>query len=188
MRWTLDPTHSDVEFAVKHLMISTVKGRFKTFSGSGTTDAAGQLQAVRMEIDTASVDTNVAQRDDHLRSADFFDVERHPSMVFESTRVAQSGTDVTVEGTLSILGVAKPVTLVGEYTAPMKDPWGNQRAALAVSGRINRKDWGLGWNVALEAGGVMVSEEVKLRVEVQAVVADDARAEAADGELATVGA
>ncbi|MEA3245878.1 MAG: YceI family protein [Gemmatimonadota bacterium] len=188
MQWTLDTTHSDVEFAVKHLMISTVKGRFRTFSGSGTTDAAGKLQAVRMEIDTASVDSNVAQRDDHLRSADFFDVERHPSMVFESTRVTQSGADVTVEGTLTIRGVAKPVTLVGEYTAPMKDPWGKRRAALAVSGKINRKDWGLAWNVALEAGGVMVSEEVKLRVEAQAVVADEAGAQAADAELAAAGA
>lgn len=185
MQWTLDTTHSEVEFAVKHLMISTVKGRFKTFAGSGTTDAAGNLEAVRMEIATASVDSNVAQRDDHLRSADFFDVEHHPSIAFESTRIAHDGTRVTVDGMLTIRGVANPVTLTGEYMAPTRDPWGKQRAALAVTGKINRKDWGLVWNVALEAGGVMVSEEVKLRVEVEAVMVEPS---GADAELATAGA
>lgn len=185
MQWTLDTTHSEVEFAVKHLMISTVKGRFRTFKGSGTTDAAWRLTAVRMEIDAASVDTNVPQRDDHLRSADFFDVGNHPVITFESTRIEQDGSDVTLDGILTIRGVAKPVTLVGEYTAPTKDPWGNQRAALSVSGKINRKDWGLVWNMALEAGGVVVGEEVKLHVEVEAVMAEEADAATAGSDLAS---
>lgn len=179
MQWTLDTTHSEVEFAVKHLMISTVKGRFRTFSGTGTTDAKGRLEAVRMTIDAASVDTNVQQRDDHLRSPDFFDAAAHPALTFESTRVHQNGPDVTVEGTLTIRGVRKPVTLTGEYAAPSRDPWGNARAALAVSAKISRKDWGLTWNMALEAGGVVVSDEVKLRVEVEAVAAEPSGAELA---------
>jgi polyisoprenoid-binding protein YceI len=179
MQWTLDTTHAEVEFAVKHLMISTVKGRFKMFTGSGRTAEDGRLESVQMAIDTASVDTNVQQRDDHLRSPDFFDAANHPEMTFQSTKVTQAGSDVTIVGDLTIRGVTKPVTLTGEYIAPSKDPWGNSRAALAVGAKINRKDWGLGWNMALEAGGVVVSDEVKLRVEVEAV----AQA-AADAELA----
>ena len=171
MRWTLDTTHAEVEFAVKHLMISTVKGRFKTFVGSGETNPDGTLQSVEMSIDTASLDTNVQQRDDHLRSADFFDAAGHPKIEFVSKHVAQAGPDVTIVGELTIRGATHPVTLTGEYTSPTKDPWGNARAALVVRGKINRKDWGLGWNQILEAGGVAVGEEVKLSIEVEAVAA-----------------
>lgn len=179
MRWNLDTTHAEVEFAVKHLMISTVKGRFKTFTGVGETAVDGTLKSVEMSIDTASIDTNAQQRDDHLRSADFFDVASHPKITFTSKQVTQQGSDVTIAGDLTIRGTSRPVTLTGEYTAPTKDPWGNPRAALAVSAKINRKDWGLGWNMALEAGGVVVGEEVKLSIEVEAVAAQEAAAVAA---------
>jgi polyisoprenoid-binding protein YceI len=174
MQWTLDPTHAEVEFAVKHLMISTVKGRFRSFTGSGTTLGDGTLGGVQMTIDAESIDTNTKQRDDHLRSPDFFDVQNHPQLTFASTSVKQSGGDVTIVGDLTMRGVTRSVTLKGEYTAPSKDPWGNPRAALAVNGVVNRKDWGLNWNMALEAGGVVVGEDVKLRIEVEATAASDA--------------
>ncbi len=169
MQWNLDTTHSEVGFAVKHLMISTVRGRFKSVAGSGETNPDGTLKSVAMTIDAASIDTNVGQRDDHLRSPDFFDAAQFPQLTFTSTAIGQKGSDVTVTGVLAMKGVSKPVTLTGEFTAPTKDPWGNPRAALEVSGKLNRKDWGLGWNQALEAGGVVVSEEVKLSIAVQAV-------------------
>ncbi len=171
MRWNLDTTHAEVEFAVKHLMISTVKGRFKTFSGTGETDSAGGLKSVELTIDAASLDTNAPQRDEHLRSADFFDVANHAQITFTSSAIEQRGEELSITGELTIRGVAKAVTLIGEYTEPTKDPWGNPRAALSVSGKINRKDWGLVWNMALEAGGVLVGEEVKLSIEVEAVAA-----------------
>ena len=176
MRWNLDTTHAEVEFAVKHLMISTVKGRFKTFSGYGETAADGTLTSVVMSVDTASIDTNAQQRDDHLRSPDFFDVVNHPQLTFASTSVTQNGAHVSIAGDLTIRGTSRPVTLTGEYAAATKDPWGNPRAALAVSAKINRRDWGLGWNMALEAGGVVVGEEVKIGVEVEAVAAEEAAA------------
>jgi polyisoprenoid-binding protein YceI len=169
MQWNIDPTHAELEFAVKHLMISTVKGRFRTFTGSGTTNPDGTLAAVTMQIDAKSLDTNVGPRDDHLRSPDFFDVERHPQLTFASTAISQKGSDLDITGDLTIRGVTRSVKLAGEYTAPSRDPWGNNRAALAVSGKISRKDWGLTWNQALELGGVAVGDEVKLRVEAEAV-------------------
>lgn len=173
MRWTLDPTHAEVEFAVKHLMISTVKGRFKAFTGSGETDPSGKLTSVAMSIDTSSVDTNALQRDEHLRSPDFFDAAKFPALTFRSTAVRQSGPDVSITGDLAIRGTTRPVTLTGEFNGPAQDPWGNSRAALAVHATINRKDWGLGWNMALEAGGLMVSDEVKLRIEVEATAVQE---------------
>ncbi len=169
MQWSVDATHAEVEFAVKHLMISTVKGRFRTFTGTGETDASGQLRSVRMSIEAASLDTNVEQRDAHLRSPDFFDTANHPEIAFQSTAIVQKGSDVTITGDLTIRGTTRPVTLTGTYALPTTDPWGNPRAALAVSATINRKNWGLGWNQVLETGGVVVGEDVKLRVEVEAV-------------------
>jgi polyisoprenoid-binding protein YceI len=169
MQWNIDPTHAELEFAVKHLMISTVKGRFRTFTGTGTTNPDGTLASVAMQIDAKSLDTNVTPRDEHLRSADFFDVERHPQLTFASTAIRQKGSDLDIVGDLTIRGVTRSVTLTGEYTAPSKDPWGNSRAALAVGGKISRKEWGLTWNQALELGGVAVGDEVKLRIEAEAV-------------------
>lgn len=169
MKWNLDTTHSAAEFAVKHLMISTVKGHFKTFTGTGETNEDGTLKTAELTIDAASISTNVDARDNHLRSADFFDVEKFPKITFRSTKIDQKGPDITIAGDLTMHGVTKPVTLKGELTAAVKDPWGNQRSALAVSTKINRKDWSLHWNQALEAGGWAVGEEVKLNVEFEAV-------------------
>jgi polyisoprenoid-binding protein YceI len=169
MNWNIDPSHAELEFAVKHLMISTVKGRFRTFNGTGTTNPDGTLASVAMQIDAKSLDTNVGPRDDHLRSPDFFDVERHPKLTFASTAIRQKGSDLDIIGDLTIRGVTRSVTLTGEYIAPSTDPWGNSRAALAVGGKISRKDWGLTWNQALELGGVAVGDEVKLRIEAEAV-------------------
>lgn len=178
MKWNLDTTHSAAEFAVKHLMISTVKGRFNTFTGTGETGPDGAIKSAELTIDAASLSTNVDARDNHLRSADFFDVEKFPKITFKSTKITQVGTDVTITGDLTIRGVTKPVTLKGEVTMPVTDPWGNSRSALAVTTKINRKDWGLLYNQALEAGGWVVGDEVKINVEFEAV------AEKAQGAVA----
>ena len=169
MKWNLDTAHSAAEFAVKHLMISTVKGRFNTFTGSGETGPDGVIKNAELAIDAASINTNVDARDNHLRSADFFDVEKFPKITFKSTKIDHKGTDITITGDLTIHGVTKPVTLKGEFTPPVTDPWGNSRSALAVSTKINRKDWGLHYNQALEAGGWVVGDEVKINVEFEAV-------------------
>ena len=169
MKWNLDTTHSAASFAVKHLMISTVKGQFKKFSGAGETNPDGTLKSVEMTLDVASIDTNENRRDEHLRSADFFDAANHPALTFRSTRIEQKEGDVTITGDLTIRGTTRPVMLKGEFAAPVTDPWGNARSALAVTGKINRKDWGLTWNMALEAGGLMVAEDVRLSIEVEAV-------------------
>jgi polyisoprenoid-binding protein YceI len=173
MKWNLDTAHSAAEFAVRHLMISTVKGRFSKFEGAGETNPDGTLKAVHMSLDVASIDTNESARDGHLRSPDFFDAATHPKITFRSTRVEQAGSDVAVTGDLTIRGVTKPVTLKGEFTKPVSDPWGNSRAALAVSTKLSRKEWGLTWNQLLEAGGVAVGDEVRISVEVEAVAVKD---------------
>lgn len=171
MQWKLDATHTQVGFSVKHMAISTVRGRFSKFDGAGETDAGGRLTSATFTIDAASIDTNQEQRDAHLRSADFFDVEHHPTLTFASTRITQQGTDITIEGNFTMHGVTKPVTLKGETAPTVKDPWGMQRTALTLEGKLNRKDWGLTWNQALELGGLMVSEDVKLSLELEAVAA-----------------
>ncbi len=178
MKWNLDTTHSAAEFAVKHLMISTVKGRFNTFTGTGETNADGTIKSAELSIDAASINTNVEARDNHLKSADFFDVEKFPKITFKSTKIDQKGTDISITGDLTIHGVTKPVTLKGEFTPPVTDPWGNSRSALAVATKINRKDWGLHYNQALEAGGFVVGDEVKINVEFEAV-AEKAQSSAA---------
>jgi polyisoprenoid-binding protein YceI len=179
MKWNIDVTHSQVEFAVKHMMISTVRGRFASITGTGETSATGALSSVSLEADVKSIDTNQAQRDEHLRSADFFDVATFPKLSFVSTQIEQTGSDITITGNLTIKDVTKPVTLKGEFSAPITDPWGNARAALGVTGKINRKDFGLTWNMALETGGLVVSEDVKLAIEVEATAVVEAAATAA---------
>lgn len=169
MKWNLDTTHSVAEFAVKHLMISTVKGRFNTFTGTGETNDDGTLKSATLTIDVASINTNVEARDNHLRSADFFDAANFPLITFRSTNIQQKGTDIAITGDLTIHGETRPVTLKGDITPSVMDPWGNQRSALAVGAKINRKDWGLHWNQALEAGGWAVGEDVKIHVEFEAV-------------------
>ena len=178
MQWKLDVTHTQVGFSVKHMAISTVRGRFTKFDGAGETDADGKLVKASFRIDTASVDTNQEQRDAHLRSADFFDAEKYPTLSFESTSISQRGSDVTIYGNLTMRGVTKPVTLKGEQGPVVKDPWGMTRTALSLEGKINRKEWGLNWNQALEFGGLMVSEDVKLSLELEAVATVAAQAAA----------
>jgi len=170
--WKIDPTHSNVGFKVKHMMFTNVKGNFNDFSGDFDLPEDG-LQNAKLEFvaKTASVNTNNADRDNHLRSGDFFNAEQYPDLKFHATAVEGSGADYKVKGNLEILGVSKPVTLNAEYSGLMKDPWGNTKAGLNISGKINRKDWGLNWNSALETGGVLVSEDVNLDIELQLVQA-----------------
>ena len=173
MKWTIDSTHSAAEFAVKHLMISTVKGRFNSFTGEGETNTDGTLKAVQVTIDPASIDTREEKRDAHLKSPDFFDIAAHPAITFQSANITQHGSDISITGNLTIRGTTRPVTLTGEYNAPVSDPWGGTRAGLAVSTKINRKDFGLTWNVALEAGGFVVGEDVRINIEVEAIAVRD---------------
>ena len=166
--YTIDAIHSNVEFAVRHMMISTVKGRFGDVRGTVEIPENGQ-PTVDVIIQTTSIDTRAEQRDGHLKSADFFDVEAFPEMRFKSTKVARTGDGYSLTGDLTIKGVTRPVTLSVTEEGAGVDPWGNQKAAFAATGRINRGDFGLNWNAALETGGVLVSDEVKLLVDAQLV-------------------
>lgn len=164
--WALDPAHSEIQFKVKHMMISTVTGKFDRFNVEVAADGDDFSTAdISFSAETASVNTGNEQRDGHLRSGDFFDSEAHPTLNFKATSYdAASGT---LEGDLTIKGITKPVTLEAEFGGIGKDPWGNTKAGFTLSGKINRKDWELNWNAALEAGGVLVSEDVKLLGEIQ---------------------
>lgn len=171
--WTLDSTHTLVEFSVKHMMITTVKGRFGEVSGGiviDEADAAGSR--VEVEIDAAGIDTRVEQRDGHLRSADFLDVEQYPKLHFRSRRVEgsprQPGDRFRVVGDLTIRGTTREVALDVEYGGRGKDPWGGERVSFSAETRIDRREFGLTWNQGLEAGGVLVSNEVRITLEVQA--------------------
>jgi polyisoprenoid-binding protein YceI len=169
MQWNIDTTHANLDFSVKHMAISTVRGSFNLFNGVGETNAAGLPTAISMEVDAASISTNNEQRDGHLKSPDFFDVANFPKISFVSTAISGTRDDLTIVGDLTIRGVTKSVTLKGEMAPEVKDPWGNQRTSLVASGKISREQFGLTWNMALEFGGVMVSDEVKLHIEAEAV-------------------
>ena len=168
-KWVLDPAHSELNFTVKHLMISNVKGEFKNFTAE--IDAEDFIHgSVKVNIETSSIFTNDTNRDNHLKSADFFDVEKYQAMTFESTNFTKvDDNEFKLEGMLTIKGVSKEVVLNVEFGGTNKDPWGNEKAGFSFSGKINRKDWGLNWNAALETGGVLVSDEVKIGGEVQFV-------------------
>ena len=171
--WTVDPVHSNVEFAVRHLMISTVKGRFADVKGAIDLDLANPAAArLDVTIGVGSIDTRNADRDAHLRSADFFDAGRFPEMryVSRSVKVHPDGS-FRVEGDLTIRGVTRSVPLVATLEGTGADPWGGQRAGFSATGKLNRGDFGLHWNKVLEAGGVAVGEEVKLVIEAQLVLA-----------------
>ena len=173
MNCNIDTAHSHVEFSVRHLGISTVRGRFRTFGGHAQTDDAGRLVQITAEIDPASLDTGVTQRDTHLRSPDFFDVASFPRMHFASIRVEPIGDHrYRAEGELTMHGVKKPVTLEVELAAPIQDPWGKPRLGATATGRIKRSDWGLTWNQALETGGFVVSDDVKIALEVEGASAN----------------
>ena len=166
--WTIDPTHTDVAFAVRHMGLSTVRGRFEQVVGTVETGADGVPTAIRIEIETASIQTGTKDRDAHLRSPDFFDAAAHPTITFVSTGVTARGDErFEVTGDLTMHGVTKPVVLDAEIGDPITDPWGQQRRAATASAKLNRKEWGLTWNQILEAGALLVAEVVKLSIDVQ---------------------
>ena len=165
--WSIDPGHAEVGFVGRHFGLTKVRGRFTGVSGTITIAADPAASTVEVVIDTASVNSGDQARDDHLRSADFFDVEHHPTAVFRSTGVVASGATGTLTGDLTIKGVSKPVTLHVDYVGAATDPWGNERAVFSARGRINREDWGLTWNMLLDTGSLLVSKEIALEIEVE---------------------
>jgi polyisoprenoid-binding protein YceI len=170
-KWTLDPTHSELGFKIKHLMISNVSGSFKNFTAVVTTEEEDFSTAqINLTAEMASIFTNNEQRDAHLRTSDFFEVERFPQLKFKSTRIERLDSDTfLLHGQLTLKGVTKPVKLTVEYSGVTKDPWGGERAGFVVTGRINRSDWGVNFNGVLETGGVMLSDEVRINSELQLV-------------------
>ena len=168
-KWVLDPTHSELTFKVRHMMITNVKGEFKNFSVEVDGDDILK-SSLNVSIDGSSINTNNNDRDNHLKSADFFDVENHKELLFKSTSFKQKDVDeYELKGILTIKGNSKEVALEVDFGGINKDPWGNEKAGFSIEGKINRKDWGLNWNAALETGGVLVSEEVKIYGELQFV-------------------
>ena len=170
--WKIDPAHTAVEFKVRHLMVSWVKGTFTDVHGTAVVDDANHAKSsITVQIATASINTNNKKRDDHLRSPDFFDVTAHPVMSFVSKEVViTDGKPVEIVGELTIRGQTKPVTLVVEdFSQIVIDPWGNTRRGASASTTINRKDFGLTWHKALEAGGVVVGDEVRISLEVELI-------------------
>jgi len=167
--WAIDPTHSEIGFKVKHMMFTNVSGKFNTFNATIENDADHfESSKISFSADVNSIDTNNGDRDNHLRSADFFDVEKFTTLSFVSTSVKKINEGAfQINGDLTIKDVTAPVTLNAEYSGLMKDPWGNTKIGLSVDGKINRKDFGLTWNAALETGGVLVGEEIKLSSELQ---------------------
>ncbi|MEO6528758.1 MAG: YceI family protein [Gemmatimonadaceae bacterium] len=171
--WTLDPSHSAVEFSARHMMITTVKGRFAELTGTIVADDQDFSRSeVDVTITVASIDTRSDQRDGHLRSADFLDVEHFPELTFRSTRIdGASKESFRLTGDLTIRGTTRPITLDVTYEGAGQDPWGGTRMSFSAAGKIDRRDYGLTWNVGLEAGGILVSNEVKIQIEAQAVLA-----------------
>jgi polyisoprenoid-binding protein YceI len=171
--YAVDPAHSSVTFSVRHMMIAKVRGTFNTISGTVALPADSAVPtAITAEIDASSIDTRDAQRDGHLSSPDFLDVASFPKITFASTGItAGTGAEFTVTGDLTIHGVTKSVALKAEVTGQGKDPWGNDRVGFEASTRINRKDFGLSWNQGLEAGGVLVGEDIDITLDIQAVPA-----------------
>jgi len=169
--WVIDPTHSEIQFKVKHLVISTVTGSFKTFEGTVETDGDDLTTAnINFSADIASIDTNQAQRDEHLRSAEFFDAANHPKMTFTSSSLEKTGDDTyKLKGDLTMKGVTKPVVLDAEYGGAMTDFYGQNKAGFEINGKINRKDFGLTWSATTEAGGVVVGDEIKLVINIQLI-------------------
>ena len=169
MAWTIDPVHTTVGFSARHMGLSRVRGRFTEFSGSIDVDPSDLTRTRgRAEIGTASVDTGNAERDAHLRGPDFFDADRYPTMAFEVKSIrATGGSDYRVIGDLTIRDTTREVELEYEHSGEGTDPWGNRKIGGTLTGEINRKDWGLTWNVALEAGGLLVSDRIRIEVEGQ---------------------
>jgi polyisoprenoid-binding protein YceI len=172
--WAIDPAHTSAEFTVKHMMFTTVRGRFKDVKGTIVADESNPDNSrVTVEIAAASIDTGNPDRDTHLRSPDFLDVEKHPTITFNSKRVEgaakKEGDEFRMIGDLTVRGTTLEITLDCVYEGMGKDPWGGIRAGARATGRIDRRQWGLTWNQALETGGILVANEVRIEVEVQAV-------------------
>lgn len=167
-KWALDPMHSEVQFKVKHLVISTVTGSFKTFEGSLETENDDFSDAkVEFSLDVDSIDTNQSQRDEHLKGADFFDAASHPKISFKSTSFTKDGDDYKLKGDLTIKGITKPVSLDVEHGGVATDFYGNNKAGFDVTGKINRKEFGLTWDGVTEAGSIVVGEDIKLIASIQ---------------------
>ncbi len=170
MQWKIDPSHSHIEFAVRHMAISTVRGRFRKFDGTVTVDDNGTPRSIDLVIDAASVDTAEPQRDGHLRSVDFLDAATYPHITFRSSEIDRVGPHrYRVAGDVTIRNETRPLSFEVETTEPVTYPWGNRRAAAAATGALNRKEFGLTYNQALEFGGVLVGEEVRFTLEIEAV-------------------
>ncbi|MEP7165772.1 MAG: YceI family protein [Ferruginibacter sp.] len=169
-KWIIDPAHSEIEFKVKHLMVTNVKGKFTEFDASiYTTNDNFMTAEIDCWISAASVNTGSEDRDKHIKSSDFFDVENHAQITFRADTVENVDNDGSYElwGNLTIKGISKKIKLDVEFGGIVKDPWGNEKAGFSINGKINRKDWDLNWNAALEAGGLLVSDEVKINCEIQ---------------------
>lgn len=176
MSWQLDKAHSSINFSVRHMMISTVRGRFEKFSGTIDFDEDDPTRGtIDLQINVVSINTNEPQRDAHLRSPDFFEVDKYPTMTFKSKHIekmnAQHGR---IMGDLTIKGITKEVVLEAEFAGTIKTPYGTTSAGASATGKINRKDWGLTWNMALEAGGVAVGDEVKIEIELELIKQEQA--------------
>jgi polyisoprenoid-binding protein YceI len=169
--WKLDPAHTDVTFTARHLMVTKVRGRFPLAAGTVTIAENPLESSVEATVDVSRVESGDAGRDEHLRSADFFDVEHHPTVSFRSTEVEAAGDGrYRLTGELTIKDVTKPVTLDLEYLGTVSSPWADQRAGFSATTEVSRKEWGLEWNVALEAGGVVVGDRVRLSIDAEAVL------------------
>jgi polyisoprenoid-binding protein YceI len=170
-KWLLDPMHSELQFKIKHLMISNVSGALKNFSAEVETEDEDFSSAkINLAAQMDSISTNNEQRDAHLRNSDFFEVEKYPELKFKSTKVEKVDSDTfMLHGELTMKGVTKPVKLNVEFNGATKDPWGGERAGFVITGKINRADWGINFNSVLETGGVMLSEEVRINSEIELV-------------------
>jgi polyisoprenoid-binding protein YceI len=175
--WDLDPAHSEIEFAVRHMMVTTVRGQFHKFTVTTNFDEAHpELSTVEAHIDASSIDTGMDARDAHLRSEDFFDAAKYPELVFRSTGIKKVGDGYTIDGDLTMHGQTRPVTLDAEIGGIVPDMRGGRRAGFSASTKISRKEWGLIWNGALESGGVLVGDEVKITMDLAVVQAETATA------------
>ncbi len=168
--WTIDPSHSEVGFTVRHLMVSKVRGRFTTFEGAIVVGADELASSVTASIDVSSINTSDENRDNHLRGADFFEAETYPTMTYRSTSVVAKGGGYVVEGELTLHGVTKPVTLDLDFEGVGADPWGGTRAGFSASGEINRKDFGVDISMPLDGGGVVVGDKIKINLEIEAIL------------------
>jgi polyisoprenoid-binding protein YceI len=170
-KWVLDPTHSELGFKIKHLMISNVSGSFKNFHVEMKTEGEDFSTAqIKAKVEMNSIYTNNLQRDEHLHNSDFFEVEKYPELEFKSTKIQKADNETFyLYGDLTMKGITKPVKLTVEYNGVAKDPWGGERAGFVVTGKIKRSEWGVTFNAALETGGVMLGEEVKINSEIQLV-------------------